>query len=84
MDSSNGRVLIFIVIATIVFSVGRRFQRTVDTWAGWGKAVQAVTEAAAKVPGAKAAAWGAVRKMIVVGGGALILVAIVVNALRYG
>ncbi|MEV6861453.1 hypothetical protein AB0M44_10675 [Streptosporangium subroseum] len=84
MDSSDGRILILVVIATILFAVGRRFQRTVDTWAGWGKAVQAAAEAAGKVPEAKSAAWAAVRRMIVVGLGALILFAVVANAIRYG
>lgn len=84
MDSSDGRVLIIIVIATIVFFVGRRFQRTLDAWANWGKALQTVAEAMAKVPDAKSAAWAAIRRMIVVGLGALILFAAVVNAIRYG
>ncbi|WP_326820176.1 hypothetical protein OHA77_13960 [Streptosporangium sp. NBC_01639] len=84
MDSSDGRVLIIIVIATIVFFVGRRFQRTLDAWANWGKALQTVAEAMAKVPDAKAAAWTAIRRMIVVGLGTLILFAAIVNAIRYG
>ncbi|MET8050264.1 hypothetical protein ABZU75_21965, partial [Streptosporangium sp. NPDC005286] len=67
MDSPNARTLTLIVVVTIVFFVGRRFQRTVDTWAGWGKAIEAAAEAAAKIPGAKSAAWKAVRRMIGVG-----------------
>ncbi|GAA4222135.1 CHASE3 domain sensor protein [Streptosporangium album] len=84
MDGSNGRVLIFVVLATVVFFVGRRFQRTLDAWANWGKALQTVAEAMAKVPDAKAAAWAAIRRMVVVGAGALILVAVVLNAIRRG
>ncbi|MFF5206501.1 hypothetical protein [Streptosporangium sp. NPDC000396] len=84
MDSSDGRVLIVIVIATVLFAVGRRFQRAVDAWLGWGKAIQTVAEAAAKVPGAKSAAWAAVRNIIVVSLGTLILVAVLANAIRHG
>ncbi|GGT05969.1 hypothetical protein GCM10010156_74420 [Planobispora rosea] len=84
MDTSNGRVLILIVVATVMFFVGRRFQRTKDTWAGWGKAVKAVADARGKVPGAKSAAWAAARSMLMVGVGAVILFAIVANAIRYG
>lgn len=84
MDSSDGRILILVVVATVVFAVGRRFQRTLDAWLGWGKAVEAVEEAAAKVPDAKSAAWAAVRGMIVVGLGALILFAVIANAIRHG
>ncbi|MEV4378651.1 hypothetical protein [Streptosporangium sp. NPDC049644] len=84
MDSSNGRILALVVVATIVFAVGRRFQRTMDAWAGWGKAIETAAEAASKIPGAKAAAWKAVRRMIVVGLGALILFAVVANVIRYG
>ncbi|WP_433252284.1 hypothetical protein ACQPYK_07525 [Streptosporangium sp. CA-135522] len=82
MDNSNGPVLLVIMIAIVLFVVGRRFQRTVDTWAGWGKAIQAVAEAAAKVPGAKSAAWAAVRGMIVVGLWTAALLAVIVIAIR--
>ncbi|GAA3122772.1 hypothetical protein [Streptosporangium carneum] len=82
MGGSDVRVLVVVVIAVSLFLVGRRFQRTVDTWAGWGKAIKAAAEAAAKIPGAKAAAWAAVRGMIVVGLGALVLFAVLTNALR--
>ncbi len=84
MDGSDGRVLVVIVIATVLFLVGRRFQRTVDTWAGWGKAIKAAAEAAGKIPPAKAAAWAAVRGMIVVGLGALVLFAVLTNAIHRG
>ncbi|GIH79923.1 hypothetical protein [Planobispora longispora] len=84
MDTSNGRVLILIVVATAAFFIGRRFQRTKDTWSGWGKAVKAVADAKDKVPGAKSAAWAAARNMIMVAVGALILFAVVANAIRYG
>ncbi|MER5320676.1 hypothetical protein [Streptosporangium roseum] len=83
MGSSDGRLLILVVIATVVFFVGRRFQRTLDTWSGWGKAIQAAAEAAEKIPGAKSAAWAAVRGMIGVGLLALILFAVVANAIRH-
>ncbi|MFC7644945.1 hypothetical protein ACFQX6_32970 [Streptosporangium lutulentum] len=55
-----------------------------DTWAGWGKAVKAAADAAAKIPGARSAAWAAVRSMIMIGLGALILFAVVANAIRFG
>ncbi|WP_371780612.1 hypothetical protein [Streptosporangium subroseum] len=84
MDGSDGRIVVLVVIAVILFAVGRRFQRTMDTWAGWGKAVKAAADAAAKIPGARSAAWAAVRSMIVVGLGALILFAVVANAIRFG
>ncbi|WP_214413419.1 hypothetical protein [Sphaerisporangium fuscum] len=83
MENSDGRVLIIVFIATILFVAGRNFQRTVDTWAGWGKAVKAVAEAAEKVPGAKSAAWAAVRRMIFIGAGTLLLLALIANAFRY-
>ncbi|MGW4423623.1 hypothetical protein [Streptosporangium sp. NPDC004631] len=83
MDSSNGRVLVVIVLATVLFLVGRRFQRTVDIWAGWGKAIKAAADATAKIPGAKATAWAALRGMIVVGLGALVLFAVLTNAIRH-
>ncbi|MFI6451543.1 hypothetical protein ACIBF6_08300 [Streptosporangium amethystogenes] len=84
MDGSNGRILALVVVATIVFAVGRRFQRTMDAWAGWGKAVEAAAEAASKIPGAKSAAWKAVRRMIGVGLIALIVLAAAASAIRYG
>ncbi|SNT59934.1 hypothetical protein SAMN05216276_107520 [Streptosporangium subroseum] len=84
MDGSDGRIVVLVVIAVILFAVGRRFQRTMDTWAGWGKAIQAAAEAAAKIPEAKSAAWAAVRSMIMIGLGALILFAVVANAIRFG
>jgi hypothetical protein len=84
MDNSDGRVLILIVVATVVFLLGRRFQRTVDIWSGWGKAVKGAADAKGKIPDAKAAAWAAAWGMIVVGVGGLILFAIVANAIRYG
>jgi hypothetical protein len=83
MDGSDGRVLIIVIIATILFAVGRRFQRTVDTWAQWGKAVKTAADAAAKIPGAKSAAWAAVRRMVVIGAGTLLLIAVIANASRY-
>ncbi|GAA3833745.1 hypothetical protein GCM10022226_63890 [Sphaerisporangium flaviroseum] len=81
--SPNGRILIIITIATILFAVGRHFQRTVDTWAGRGKAIKAVADAKGKVPGAKSAAWSAVRRMALIGAGTLLLLALLANALRY-
>jgi hypothetical protein len=84
MGTSDGRVLIIIVIASIAFFVGRRFQRTRDTWAGWGSAIKDAKTAADKIPKAKADAWAAVRGMLVVGVVVLIFFAVVVNALRYG
>ncbi len=83
MESSDGRVLVIVVIATVLFVVGRRFQRTVDTWAGWGKAVKTATEATAKIPDAKSAAWAALRRMVVIGAGTLALLALIANAFRY-
>ncbi|GIH97221.1 hypothetical protein ACFFMN_41620 [Planobispora siamensis] len=47
MDSSDGRVLILIVVATVVFFIGRRYQRTVDAWGGRGKAIKAAADAKA-------------------------------------
>ncbi|GGL02876.1 hypothetical protein [Planomonospora parontospora] len=84
MGTSDGRVLIIIVIASIAFFVGRRFQRTRDKWAGWGSAIKDAKAAADKVPKAKADAWAAVRGMLAVGVVVLIFFAVVVNALRYG
>ncbi|MBG0816111.1 hypothetical protein [Planomonospora sp. ID82291] len=84
MGTSDGRVLIIIVIAMVAFFVGRRFQRTRDTWAGWGGAIKDAKTAADKIPKAKADAWAAVRGMLVVGVVVLIFFAVVVNALRYG
>ncbi|MEV8633702.1 hypothetical protein AB0395_18790 [Streptosporangium sp. NPDC051023] len=84
MDGSNARVLVIVVIATVMFFVGRRFQRTVDTWAGWGKAIKTAAEAAAKIPGAKAAAWVAVRGMIVAGLVAMVLFVVLTNVIRQG
>ncbi|WP_326636102.1 hypothetical protein OG884_23235 [Streptosporangium sp. NBC_01755] len=84
MDSSNGRILTLVVVAAIVFAVGRLFQRTMDTWAGWGNAIKAAAEAASKIPDAKSAAWKAVRRMIGVGLIALIVLAAAVNVIRYG
>ncbi|MEU9886424.1 hypothetical protein AB0M95_05365 [Sphaerisporangium sp. NPDC051017] len=83
MDSPDGRVLIIVIVATILFVVGRNFQRTVDTWAGWGKAIQTAKEAADKIPGAKSSAWAAVRRMIFIGAVTLALLALIVNAFRY-
>ncbi|GAA2883631.1 hypothetical protein GCM10010517_46890 [Streptosporangium fragile] len=83
MNSSDGRILLLVVIGTALFAVGRRFQRAADTWAGWGKAVKAAAEAAEKIPGARSAAWAAVRGMIVVGVGGLILFAVIANVIRY-
>ncbi|GAA3131450.1 hypothetical protein GCM10010466_22560 [Planomonospora alba] len=84
METSDGRVVVLIVVAFIAFFVGRRFQRTKDTWAGWGSAVKEAKTAADKIPKAKGDAWAAVRGMAVVGVGALILIAMVANAIRYG
>ncbi|GII04645.1 hypothetical protein [Planobispora takensis] len=84
MDSSDGRVLILIVVATVVFFIGRRYQRTVDAWGGRGKAVKAAADAKDKIPAAKAAAWAAIRGMVGAGLVVLILFAIVANAIRYG
>ncbi|WP_248960586.1 hypothetical protein [Sphaerisporangium perillae] len=83
MDSSDGRILIVILIATILFIVGRNFQRSVDTWSGWGKAVKAAAEATGKIPGAKSAAWAAFWRMIMIGAGTLLLLALMANAIRY-
>ncbi|MDH2430115.1 hypothetical protein [Sphaerisporangium sp. TRM90804] len=83
MDGADGRVVIVVVVATVLFLVGRRFQRVVDTWAGWGKAVKAAADAQGKVPGAKAAAWGAFWRMLGVGAGALLLLALMANAVRH-
>jgi hypothetical protein len=83
MDSPDGRVLIIVIIATILFFVGRNFQRTVDTWAGWGKAVKAAADAADKIPGAKSAAWAALRRMVFIGAVTLALLALLANAFRY-
>ncbi|MEU8266195.1 hypothetical protein AB0B89_03435 [Sphaerisporangium sp. NPDC049002] len=83
MGSSEGRVLVIVIIATVLFVVGRRFQRTVDTWAGWGKAVKNAAEASAKIPGAKSAAWAALWRMVMIGAGTLALLALIANAFRY-
>ncbi|MFC4535896.1 hypothetical protein [Sphaerisporangium dianthi] len=83
MDRSDGRVLIIILIATILFIVGRNFQRAVDTWAGWGRAIKAAADAADKIPPAKSAAWAAFWRMLVIGAGALLLLALMANAIRY-
>lgn len=84
VESSDGRVLILVLVATVVFFVGRRFQRTVDAWLGWGKAVSAAAEAAAKITDAKSAAWSAVRGMVVAGAVTLVFLAVIVNAVRSG
>ncbi|MET8145325.1 hypothetical protein ABZU32_33910 [Sphaerisporangium sp. NPDC005288] len=83
MESSDGRILIIIVIATILFIVGRNFQRALDTWAGWGKAAKAAADAAGKIPGAKSAAWAAFWRMVVIGAGTLLLLALLANTIRY-
>ncbi|MEV7013708.1 hypothetical protein [Streptosporangium sp. NPDC051022] len=81
MDGPSSRVAAVILIALILFGIGRLFQRTVDTWAGWGKAIQAAAEAAAKVLPAKTAARKAVRRMISYGLGAAVLFAALLNAI---
>lgn len=83
MDESHGRVMVVILVATALFLVGRRFQRTVDIWAGWGKAVKAAAEAAAKVPGAKSSALAALWRMIAVGVLTLLFLAVVASAVRH-
>ncbi|WP_147268752.1 hypothetical protein [Sphaerisporangium album] len=83
MDSPDGRVLIIVIVATILFVAGRNFQRTLDTWAGWGKAVKTAAEARDKIPGAKSSAWAAVRRMIFIGAVTLALLALLVNAFRF-
>lgn len=83
MSGANGRVLIVIIIATILFAVGRHFQRTVDTWAGRGKAIKAVADAKGKVPGAKSAAWAAARRMTLIAAATLLLLALLANALQH-
>jgi hypothetical protein len=83
MDGSDGRVLMIILIATALFLVGRRFQRTMDTWTGWGKAVKAAADAAGKIPGAKSAAWAAFWRMVVLGAVTLLVLALIANAIRY-
>ncbi|MFC6085527.1 hypothetical protein [Sphaerisporangium aureirubrum] len=83
MEGADGRVLMVILIATALFLVGRRFQRTMDTWAGWGKAVKAAADAAGKIPGAKAAAWSAFWRMVVLGVVTLLFLALVANTIRY-
>ncbi|GAA2353321.1 hypothetical protein [Nonomuraea africana] len=82
MESSDGRVVLVIVIAMVLFFVGRRFQRTLDTWRGWGKAVKDAADAAGRITGARSAAWSAVRSMLLVGGATLAFIALVVNAIR--
>ena len=83
MGSSDGRVLIIVIIAIALFAAGRHFQRTVDTWAGRGKAIKAASDATSKIPDAKNAAWAAVWRMVMIGAGVLALVALIANAFRY-
>ncbi|MEO3814175.1 hypothetical protein ABGB17_34690 [Sphaerisporangium sp. B11E5] len=83
MDGSHGRVMMIILVATALFLAGRRFQRTMDTWAGWGKAVKTAADAAGKVPGAKSAAWGAFWRMVAVGAMTLLFLALVANTIRH-
>ncbi|GGL15477.1 hypothetical protein Sme01_70400 [Sphaerisporangium melleum] len=83
MESTDGRILLIILVATVLFAVGRNFQRTVDTWAGWGKAIKAAAEAAAKVPPAKSAARAAFWRMVMVGAVTFLLLALIANAIRY-
>ncbi|GAA3469821.1 hypothetical protein [Nonomuraea roseola] len=82
MDSADGRVLLIIVIAMVLFVVGRRFQRALDTWRGWGKAVKDAASAAGRVPDAKSAAWAALWSMVLVGGVTVVLIALAVNGIR--
>jgi hypothetical protein len=83
VDSSNSRTLTLIVVAAIVFFVGRLFQRTMDTWAGWGKAVKLAAEAAEKIPDAKSAALKAAFRMAGVGLITLIVLAAAVSTIRH-
>ncbi|GAA1522490.1 hypothetical protein GCM10009677_64330 [Sphaerisporangium rubeum] len=83
MDASHGRVMMIILVATVLFFVGRRFQRTMDIWAGWGKAVKAAAEAAAKVPEAKSSALSAAARMIVVGLLAMLFLVLVVKTVQH-
>ncbi|GII80519.1 hypothetical protein Sru01_55010 [Sphaerisporangium rufum] len=82
MDRAEGRVLIVILVAMILFGVGRAFQRAVDTWAGWGKAKKAAADAAAKVPPARDAAWAALRHIIVVIAATLLMLALFAKTIR--
>ncbi|MFC4591774.1 hypothetical protein [Sphaerisporangium corydalis] len=83
MDRSDGRVLVIFLIAMILFAVGRLYQRTVNAWEAWKGAIKAAADAAAKIPGAKSAAWAAVWRMIFVGTLTVVLVAVIANAFRY-
>ncbi|ETK32407.1 hypothetical protein [Microbispora sp. ATCC PTA-5024] len=58
--NANGRVLLFIVVAFVVFRAGRQWQRSADLWRTWREAVK-------NVPARRTAAWGGARAMVKVG-----------------
>jgi hypothetical protein len=58
--SSDGRILLFIVIGIAVFVAGRKFQLMVNAWRDWRKTL-------ASIPKLRSAAWGGVGTMIRVG-----------------
>ncbi|MFE3453112.1 hypothetical protein ACFXJ8_29735 [Nonomuraea sp. NPDC059194] len=82
MDSPEGRVVLIIVIAMVLFFVGKRFQQSLDTWRGWGKAVTEAANAAKNIPGARSKAWSAFWSMVLIGGGTLALLALIANAIQ--
>lgn len=63
---SDGRILLFIILALFCVGVGRNIQRMVDAWNSWKSTV-------AKIPTLRAGAWAAVRTVIKVVLAALIL-----------
>jgi hypothetical protein len=64
--SSDGRILMLIIVILVGVAVGRHFQRMIDAWRGW-------KDMAAKLPAMEAGAKAKVRAMVWAGGLALLL-----------